>query len=129
MAVARQTDGAAPVSRIEQLTAAEWDAMIAAIEAEKRQRAEAMPTEDDAIKAMFSAWERLKELGWREAMYAPQDGRMLQFIEAGSTGIHHGHKDGKFTWLHEASDLWPSNPILFRDAVFAYAAGCDSQGC
>lgn len=105
------------MSRIQQLTQNEWDAMLGAIEAAKRERAEKMPTELDALRFMFSAWERLKELGWREAMYAPRDGRTLEFIEAGSTGIHRGHKDEKFTWIHDAGDLWPSNPILFRETT------------
>ena len=103
------------MSRIQQLTADEWDAMMASIEAKKRERAEAMPTEADAINTMFSAWERLKELGWREAKYAPKDRRALEFIEAGSTGIHTGYKEEKFTWVREAGDLWPSDPILYRE--------------
>lgn len=105
------------MSRIQQLTADEWDAMIAAIEAKKLERATAMPSDEDALRVMFSAWERLKELGWREAMYAPRDGRVLELIEAGSTGIHRGHKDEKFTWIHDAGDLWPSHPILFRETT------------
>lgn len=105
------------MSRAFHLTKEEWDKLIADIEAGVKQRADLMPTEQDAIGLMFRAWERLKELGWREAMYAPRDGRMLEFIEAGSTGIHRGHKEEKFTWIHDAGDLWPANPVLFREPV------------
>lgn len=115
------------MSHVRHLTAEQWDAMIADIEAGKRHRAEMMPTEQDAILVMFKAWERLKELGWREAVYAPRDGRALEFIEAGSTGIHPGHRDEKYTWLHEAGDLWPSHPILFREPP-ARAAIAKAEG-
>ncbi len=103
------------MSCVHQLTADQWDAMIAAIEDGKKHRAEMMPTEQDALAVMMKAFERLRELGWRDAMYAPRDGRMLEFIEAGSTGIHKGHRDDKFTWIHDGGDLWPSHPILFRE--------------
>ena len=108
------------MSHTNQVSKEQWDALIASIEAGRKHRADMMPTEQDAIAVMFKAWERLKELGWREAAYAPRDGRTLEFIEAGSTGVHVGHRDEKYTWLHDAGDLWPSHPILFREA----AAGC-----
>ena len=102
------------MSCVHEVTAEQWDKLIASIEDGKRHRAEMMPTEHDALLVMMRAWERLKELGWREAMYAPRDGSPLQFIEAGSTGIHQGHRDDNHTWIFDG-DLWPSNPILFRE--------------
>lgn len=92
-----------------------WDA------AEKRanHRAVDMPTEQDAINAMWQAYQRLKELGWREAIYCPKDGTVFDAIEAGSTGIHPCHYEGDwpkgFWWLHEANDLWPGRPVLFKE--------------
>lgn len=95
-----------------------------------------MPTEADALREMMRAYERLKQLGWREADYLPKDGSMFDAIEIGSTGIHRASHDGKYCWVHDAGDLWPSRPVLFRldpeaeaarkqkmaDAIAAYAA-------
>lgn len=103
--------------RHEPLTRAEADAMWDAAEAAKKARTEAMPTEQDAVRAMWSAWERLRELGWKEACYAPTD-KALKLIEPGSSGIHVGHADGEWPhksfWIAQAGDLWPSRPCLFK---------------
>ena len=81
----------------------------------KAKRAKRMPTEQDAIKELFQAWLRLKELGWQEAMYCPKDGSEFLVIEAGSTGIHRCVYLGKWPkggyWIDGGS---PSHPILFR---------------
>lgn len=88
------------------------------VERRERQRATAMPDERAALRAMFDAYQRLKELGWKEAIYCPKDGTVFDSIAAGSTGIYPCHYDGEWPkgiWLtHEAGDLWPSYPILFR---------------
>lgn len=89
-------------------------------EAEKRKqsRAERMSTENDAIWALFESWLRLKELGWREAMYAPTDCSPLEVIECGSTGIHPGFRDEERRfWIEDAGDLWPCTPVLFRPST------------
>lgn len=103
--------------RHEPLTRTEADALWAAADAAKKARAEAMPTEQDAVRAMWSAWERLRELGWKEACYAPTDAA-LRLVEPGSSGIHVGHADGEWPhksfWIAEAGDLWPSRPCLFK---------------
>ena len=107
-----------PEDRHEPLTRAEADALWEAAEREKADRAAKMPDEQSAINAMFSAWLRLKELGWSEAVYYPKDGTGFKVIEAGSTGIFHCHYEGVWptgSWLvHDAHDLWPSRPILYR---------------
>lgn len=81
-------------------------------------RAEAMPTEADAIECMFDAFQRLKELGWKEAIYCPKDGTPFDVIEAGSTGIHDCIYVGEWPdghwWVLSAGDQWPSRPILFK---------------
>lgn len=104
------------------LRASEADQIMAALERDKARRAEMMPTEADAARALWEAYYRLKELGWREATYCPRDGRTLKFIEAGSSGIDEGHCDDQnrahklpSVWLHSKGDLWPSQPVLYRD--------------
>ena len=47
-----------------------WDA----VEREKAQRAETMPATEDALSKLCSAKVRLRELGWRDAIYCPKDG-------------------------------------------------------
>lgn len=53
-----------------------------------------------------------------DAVYCPKDGTVFDAIEVGSTGIHPCHYDGEWPhgswWTHEAGDLWPSRPCLFR---------------
>jgi hypothetical protein len=88
------------------------------VEKNRAERADAMPTEREAREVMFSAYQRLQELGWREAIYCPKDGSPFHAIEAGSTGIHDAVYWGNWqtgSWeIVEADDLWPSRPILFR---------------
>lgn len=102
----------------EPLRQSEAEALIAKSDADKARRAEAMPTERDAINAMWNAWYRLTELGWKEAIYCPKDGSTFDAIEAGSTGIHLCHYEGEWPtggyWIHSNGDLSPSRPILFR---------------
>ena len=87
--------------------------------AAEAERATLMPTERDAIVAMWSAFQRLRELGWREAVYCPKDGTVFDAIEAGSTGIFPCHYGGEWPsghwWAEDGGDLWPSRPILFRE--------------
>jgi len=101
----------------EPLTREVADALIASADAAKVKRAQHMPTERDAINAMWSAYERLRELGWREAMYCPKDGSEFLAIEAGSTGIHTCTYTGEWPngsyWIAADGDLWPSHPVLF----------------
>lgn len=97
-------------------TEAEAEALFASIDADKAARAEKYPTEQDALRGQWEAHYRLHELGWREARYAPCDGRALQLIEVFSTGIHEGYRDSERRfWIAEAGDLWPSTPVLFRE--------------
>ena len=77
---------------------------------------DALKAEADAARAMWDARYRLKELGWRDAVYCPRDGRALMFVEPGSAGIHEGHCDDQGqVWLHSHGDLWPSKPVLYRE--------------
>ena len=94
------------------------EALWADAEAAKAKRIADMPTEQSAIYAMSQAIYRLKELGWKDPVYAPKDGSPLDLIEPGSTGIHRGHYEGEWPkgswWIHDDGDLWPSRPVLAR---------------
>jgi hypothetical protein len=99
------------------LTKAEAEGIMRSFEESERKRAEAMPDVQTAMHIMFSAWQRLQELGWRDAMYCPKDGSQFEVIEAGSTGIHVAHYHGEWPngwWVAADGDLWPSHPILWR---------------
>lgn len=100
------------------LTSAEAEALWNGAMEAKAKRAADMPTERDALEAMHAAFTRLQELGWRDAVYCPKDGTLFLSIEAGSTGIHDTHYEGTWPkgswWVHDAGDLWPSRPCLFK---------------
>lgn len=102
-------------------SADQFERLIQAIETADKASADEMPTEADALMVMFRAWERLKKLGWKEAIYCPKDGTWFDAIEAGSTGIHRCHYEGEWPtgswWVAEAGDLWPSRPMLWRPAA------------
>lgn len=104
--------------RHEPLLKADADALWAKCEAAKAKRAADMPDEQAALLTMAHAYERLRELGWRSAVYCPKDGSSFQAIEPGSTGTHDCHYEGKWPdgswWVREDGDLWPSRPCLFK---------------
>ena len=95
--------------------------ILAECEERRIKRVSLMPDEESAVKAMFEAWYRLKELGWKEADYAKPDGKLMRIIEAGSSGIHEGYCEptesprGKWWWCPQVGDLWPSQPLLFKE--------------
>lgn len=92
----------------------QWAELMSAFKRADDWRADQMPDEAAALRVMHEAYRRLQELGWREAIYAPV-GKLVDVIEAGSTGIHQADKDelGRF-WVFDNGDVWPSRPILFR---------------
>lgn len=99
------------------LTEDEFSKAIAEIEVSKSARAEKMPDEKAALRQMFEAFTRLKELGWKEAIYCPKDGSMFSAIEAGSTGVHECSYSGEWptgSWWVYDGDAWPARPILWR---------------
>ena len=97
---------------------AEIEKITAAAEAAKYRRSADMPTDHDALRFMFTAWQRLKELGCKEIMYCPKDGTRFLSIEAGSTGQHTTYYDGTWPrgtwWVEEAGDIWPAHPIMWK---------------
>ena len=106
-----------PILRHEPLSADEAKAIWEAAEKAQVDRAAQMPDEKAALRVLMDAHTRLRELGWREAIYCPKDGSHLQAIEAGSTGIHDCSYEGEWPkgswWLYDG-DIWPSRPILFK---------------
>ncbi len=104
--------------RHEPLSRREAEEIHARVEANLAKRKALMPDEKSAISMLFDSYDRLRELGWREAIYCPKDGTHFQVIEAGSTGVFDGYYDGEWPnghwWICEDHDLHPSRPILFR---------------
>lgn len=94
------------------------DEYLTEIERNQARRAAQMPDDAAALTVMLAAYQRLMEMGWREAVYCPKDGTVFEAIEAGSLGIHRCHYSGEWPkggwWLHDKGDLYPSRPILFR---------------
>ena len=82
-----------------------------------RERAQRMPDHNAALRVMLDAYLRLKALGWREAMYAPKDGRAFEGIEAGSCGTFRMYctDNGRYCWAEDGGDIYPAHPILFRE--------------
>ena len=107
-----------PLMRHEPLTRAEGEAMWERAKVREAKRAADMPDEKSAINAMHDAWLRLKELGWREAMYCPKDGSTFKVVESGSTGIFDCSYQGEWASGHflveDGGDLYPSHPVLFK---------------
>lgn len=116
----------------EPLRQSDETAIMAASDAAKARRAEQMPDEQSAISAMFEAWLRLKELGWKEAQYCPKDGSWFDAIEPGSTGVHSTQYTGEwpkgYWWVAEYGDLWPSRPCLFKLKASSSAAVSPADG-
>lgn len=92
--------------------------MMLAADASQAKRAADMPAEQDAVRALWSAYQRLRELGWREPCYGPT-GKHVRLIETGSSGIHTGHRNepwpAKTWWIEDGGDLCPSTPCLYRE--------------
>lgn len=96
-------------------TEAEWGIQANAFDDRDAFYAAMMPDEQDAIRVMHAAFERLRKLGWREAIYCPKDGSTFDAIEPGSTGIHSTAYEGEWptgNWWVDGE--YPSRPCLYR---------------
>lgn len=102
----------------EPLTRGEAEELWEAADKNDKRRKEEMPDETAAVRKMFDAWQRLKDLGWNDACYCPKDGSSFLVIEPGSTGFHRAHYSGEWPkgtwWIEEDHDLSPSRPILWK---------------
>ena len=94
------------------------ETLFASIQATIAKRAADMPTEEDAMVAMQEAFERLKELGWKEAIYCPKDGTLFWAMEPGCSAAGVCQCLGEWPkghwWMHSGGDIWPSRPILWK---------------
>lgn len=99
-----------PVFRHEPLTRAEGAALWQSAEKVERERAERMPDEQAAIRELWDAHQRLKELGWKEPQYCPKDGTKFRVIELGSTGIFDCYYQGE----------WPDGLYMVMDEHDCY---------
>ena len=100
------------------LTKEQAEQLMQEIDAKKAEIAARRPDERSCLIAMTEAFHRLKDFGWREAIYCPKDGTPFDAIEAGSSGVHPCHYEGSWPtgswWVADDGDIWPSHPILFR---------------
>lgn len=69
------------------MTAEEAKVLWDAIKTTQKNRAEHLPDARSCLTALYSAKERLRELGWRESTYCPRDGSVFAVCEIGSTGM------------------------------------------
>jgi hypothetical protein len=103
-----------------EVTEDQFNRFIAAIERTEALDAEAMPDDVAALRVISRAKERLRELGWRDGLYAPKDGTVFDTCEAGSTGIFDCYYSGVWPeghWLtFDGGDCYPSSspPMMFR---------------
>lgn len=106
----------------------EFQSILDAIDQARARRAALMPDQQTAIRALYEAFDRLRELGWREGIYSPKDGSEFEIIEAGSTGIFQCRYLGEWPdgyWITtDDRDAYPSSapPMLFRLFPAAEAA-------
>lgn len=108
-----------PVFRHEPLTRAEGEALRQSAKEAERLRAERMPDEQAAIRALWDAHQRLKEFGWKEPQYCPKDGTRFKVIELGSTGIFDCYYQGEWKdGLYMVSDGHDVYPTLDGVAMF-----------
>lgn len=81
--------------------------------------ADLQPNDDEreALMQMFDAYQKLKRLGWNDAIYCPKDGSHFLSIEPSSTGIHDTTYEGRWPdghwWIYDG-DIWPAHPCLFK---------------
>jgi len=97
-----------------QVTDEQFDRLEAALKHREAVDVEDIPDEKAALYVMFRGFDRLRKLGWREVTYCPRDGKTVELIEPGSTGIHRGYRDEKGAFWVVDDDVWPSRPCLWR---------------
>lgn len=103
------------------------DDILAMAERQAKERAEAMPDVESALKQMFQAYHRLQELGFQDIIYCPKDGTFFESVSAGSTSVNETTYWGKWPeghwWIAEDGDLWPAHPVLWRPGPDEQEAG------
>jgi hypothetical protein len=94
------------------LTPAQAKAMWEDCERIDAERAKTYPDSLACLRAMSSAEERLKQLGWRDGRYCPRDGSTFATCQVGSTGMWKG-----FWSPDSGSDAFPQGYIISADCV------------
>lgn len=88
-----------------QLDGGAAQALLDLAHAQDKKRRDLMPDSMSALRHMTDARHRLRDEGWREAMYCPKDGSRFAVIEYGSTGIFEGTYWGE----------WPDGKLYVCD--------------
>jgi len=95
-------------------------ALMNRVDAQREARASVLPTAETAMAVIQVATERLRDLGWVEIEYSPKDGSVFDsYVMGMPTAIPTSYlgtwpEGGWFT--HEAGDIYPAYPSLFRRA-------------
>lgn len=75
------------------------------------------------LDRLYSAYRDLLAAGWRDGMYAPKDGTLIEIISLGSTGtfkaswVSYGHEPGDTCgcfFAQDGGDLYPSVVAVWR---------------
>lgn len=102
-----------------------------ALDEARRRSADLMPDEQSALRVLYMAWERLKDFGWREPIYAPKDGTVFEVIELGSVGVFTCRYSGEWPdgWWDQMDDrdVYPTHqtPAMFRLRKVRVKTGSD----
>lgn len=96
------------------------DELFNQVKAKELERAKLYPSELDAIKGAQEATERLRDLGWENAMYCPKDGSTFEAFEVGCGSIienvsYYGEwPKGSYNHVDETGDMWTVSPSLIK---------------
>lgn len=91
--------------------------ILAEAQIRRRERADHLPTTNHCVVALLQTVERLREIGWRDACYAPKD-RSFDAIVMGGSGVHRcqwlgGTAGGWF--IEDTNDWWPAQIVVWRE--------------
>ena len=91
--------------------------IIKSAEQAKASRAAAYPEVQDCVEAMVQIRQRLLEMGWQSAEYAPKDGSRFQAISAGFAGPSECCWLGKGFFVASEHDWWPTTILVWRKTL------------
>lgn len=115
------------------LTRDEADGLWKMAEDAKAQRAEAMPTAQDALRLLIQAKERLNELGWREGNFCIRANDECAVAQTGSTGMWKGWLDDERKYVHHGDsvnsprDVWLKPMTDLSDDERRHMDECDKR--
>ena len=93
------------------------EAILWTAQLRRKERAEHLPTTDHCTVALLQVVERLRELGWQAAEYAPRN-RSFNAVVLGGSGVHRcqwlGGKTGGY-FIEEAHDWWPARIVVWKE--------------